>query len=146
MLIPLLTNSPQPVPILGQFNPVHAPISFLKYPFLILSARHLHLSLPIGFFPSGLPTKKNLFFSPLPHSAICLAQLTLLGLIARIIPSYIISDTSFLDKEKHGIFLLRAVEAIVSHTYKYFSRPTHTEGKQHTILWLEATQNSDVRC
>lgn len=56
------------VHIASQFNPVHAPISFLEYPFLILSSHHLDLSLPSGFFLSGLTTK-TIYFPHLSHIA-----------------------------------------------------------------------------
>ena len=132
MLIPLSTKSPQPIPILGQFNPVHVPISFFEYSFLIFSSHHLHLSLPSGFIPSGLATKNHVFSSPLPHSAICLAQINLLRFIARITHSYIISGISFLDKQKHRIFLLRAVEAIVRYSHLHIFQQAQTYGEETT--------------
>ena len=43
----------QPVPLLRQINPVHAPISHS----LKIHPSHLCLGLPSGLFPSGFPTK-----------------------------------------------------------------------------------------
>ena len=47
---------PPPVPILGQPNPIHIPTSHLLEIHPNIST-HLRLSLPIGLFPSGFPTK-----------------------------------------------------------------------------------------
>jgi hypothetical protein len=48
-------NRPPPVPILGQIDPVHTTPSYLSKILLILSTP-LHLGLPSGLFPSGIPT------------------------------------------------------------------------------------------
>jgi hypothetical protein len=48
-------KSPPLVTILSQIDPFHATPSYLRS-ILILST-HLHLGLPNGLFPSGLPTK-----------------------------------------------------------------------------------------
>jgi len=56
-------NSPPPVPVLSQINPVHVPILL---PENILSS-HLRLGLPRGLLPSGFPTKT--LYTPL-HSPI----------------------------------------------------------------------------
>ena len=66
-----------PVPVLNQINPVHASTShFLKIHFNITI--HLCLGLPMGLFPSGLPTK-TLYKPPPPSpiSATCPAHLNL---------------------------------------------------------------------
>jgi hypothetical protein len=47
---------PPPVPLLSQINPVHAshPTSWR---FILILSSHLHLSFPIGLFPSGIRTR-----------------------------------------------------------------------------------------
>ena len=57
---------PPPVPILGQPNPVHRPVSHLLeiHPNI---TTHLRLGLPSGLFPSGFPTKTLYAPSPPPY-------------------------------------------------------------------------------
>lgn len=57
---------PPLVLIVSPIAPVHAPpIKFLQYSFFVLSS-HLHLRLPSGLLPSGLPTKTT--YALLPHT------------------------------------------------------------------------------
>ena len=49
-------NSPPPIPILSEINPIHAPHSLSWRSILILSS-HLYLGLSSGLFPSGFPTQ-----------------------------------------------------------------------------------------
>jgi hypothetical protein len=60
-------NSPPPVPVLSQTDPVHTPTSHFLKIILILSSR-LRLGLMSGLFPSGFPT--NTLYTPL-RSVIC---------------------------------------------------------------------------
>jgi hypothetical protein len=61
-------KSPLPVPILSQLNPVYAPHPTSRRSILILSS-HLHLGLPSGRLPSGLPTKIR--YAPLSSPIRC---------------------------------------------------------------------------
>ena len=54
---------PPPVPILSQLDPVHTPHP-TSWRSILLSSSHLGLGLPIGLFPTGLPTKT--LYTPLP--------------------------------------------------------------------------------
>ena len=77
-------ESPPPVPILSQLNPVHAPPPTSWWPILILSS-HLRLGLQSGLFPSGFPTKT--LYTPFhsPMRATCPAYLILLDFITRTV-------------------------------------------------------------
>ena len=72
---------PPPVPILGQPNPVHIPISWRS----ILISTHLRLGLPSGLLPSSFPSKT--LYTPLssPIHVTCPAHLILLDFITRTI-------------------------------------------------------------
>jgi hypothetical protein len=50
-----INKSSPPVPILSQTNAFHVPMLLLKIHYNIIL--HLHLGLPSGLFPSGIPTK-----------------------------------------------------------------------------------------
>ena len=63
-------NSPPPVPILSQINPVHDPHPTSWRSILILSS-HLYLGLPSSFLPSGFPTQP--LDAPL-LSAVCVTR------------------------------------------------------------------------
>jgi len=70
-------NSPPPVPILSQIDPVHVPHPTSWRSILILSS-HLRLGLPSGVLPPGFPTK-TLYTSLLsPKGATCPAYLIVL--------------------------------------------------------------------
>jgi hypothetical protein len=76
-------DSPPPVPILSQIDPVHTTPSYLRSS-LILST-YIRLGLPSGLFPSGFPTKPlySLLFSP--NRATRLENFSILDLITLII-------------------------------------------------------------
>jgi hypothetical protein len=63
---------PQPVPVLSQLNPIHAPHLTFWLSILILSF-HLRLVLPNGLFPSDFPTKTP--YTPLPFPYTCYTPL-----------------------------------------------------------------------
>jgi len=69
-----------PVPILSQFDPVHAPTLTFLISILIFSS-HLRLGFPSALFPSGFPAKT--LHTPLlcPIRSTCPAHLILLDLI-----------------------------------------------------------------
>jgi len=74
-------NSPPPVHVLSQINPVHAFALSLRN--ISLSTSHLRLGLQSGFYPSGVPTK-TLYEFIFTICATCPANLILLDLITRI--------------------------------------------------------------
>ena len=75
---------PQPVPILSQIDPVHAPHP-TSWRSILISSSHLRLGLPSGLLPSGFPTK--ILYTPVLSSirATCPAHLILLYFITRTI-------------------------------------------------------------
>ena len=76
-----------PVPILSQFDPVHAPTLTFLISILIFSS-HLRLGFPSGLFASGFPTKT--LCAPLfsPTCSTCPTHLILLGFITRAVKVY----------------------------------------------------------
>ena len=74
-------NSPSPVSILRQINPVHDPQPTTLGSILILS--HLVLGLEMVSFLSGLPTKTLYARLLFPVQAICPVQIIILECISR---------------------------------------------------------------
>ena len=54
---------PSHVPILSQFDPIHAPPHPTSWRFIFILSSHLRLVRPNGLFPSGSPTKS--LYTPL---------------------------------------------------------------------------------
>ena len=76
-------NSPQPIPLPGQINPVHAR-PFISWRSNLVTHSHPYLGLPSDLFPSGFPTKSLYAPLPSPTRATVPANLTLLHLLNNI--------------------------------------------------------------
>jgi hypothetical protein len=61
-------NSPPPVPVLSQINPVHS-LQTISSRYILILPSYLCLDLPIGLFPRGFPKKILYIFLVFPMCA-----------------------------------------------------------------------------
>jgi hypothetical protein len=78
-------NSPPPVPILSQLDPIYTPPHRTPRRSILILSSHLCLGLSSGLLPSGFPAETVYAHLLIPIPATCSANLSLLDLITRMI-------------------------------------------------------------
>ena len=108
-------NRPPPVPILSQFNPVHASSShYLKINFVPNS--HPRHGLPSGFFPWGLPHQNPVCTSPVRDTFHLPANRILFDSINRILIGEVqMSQSPSLRSLLHTCYLVPLMPTYLPH-------------------------------